>query len=112
MEAIMSDRIPIDIDERESAWDQAIRRGIEIGERRGIEIGERRGIEIGEQRGIEIGEQRGIEIGEQRGIEIGERQALLTLARQQASPHIVAGLEQETDLDELRRRVFALLSSE
>ncbi len=104
MEAIMSDRIPIDIDERESAWDQAIRRGIEIGERRGIEIGERRGIEIGEQRGIEI--------GEQRGIEIGERQALLTLARQQASPHIVAGLEQETDLDELRRRVFALLSSE
>ncbi len=35
MDAIMSDQIPIDVDERESAWDRAVRSGVEIGEQRG-----------------------------------------------------------------------------
>ncbi len=41
MDAIMSDQIPVVPEERESAYERAVRRGIEIGEQRGTEIGER-----------------------------------------------------------------------
>ena len=81
MDAIMSDQIPVVPEERESAYERAVRRGIEIGEQR----------------------------GEQRGIEIGERQAWLAIARTHASKALLTELEAEGDLAVLRRRVLALL---
>ena len=81
MDAIMSDQIPVVPEERESAYERAVRRGIEIGEQR----------------------------GEQRGIEIGERQAWLAIARKHASTALLTELEAEGDLAVLRRRVLALL---
>ena len=71
MDAIMSDQIPIVAEEQESAYDLAVRRGIEI----------------------------------------GERQAWITMARGYAASDIVASLERETDIAELRRRVLALIPS-